>query len=56
MTGIMQQLADGNTQVAIPEQHRHDEIGRWPSAIQVFKTNMSQDRPDWSPNRRPSTP
>jgi methyl-accepting chemotaxis protein len=40
MTGIMKQLADGNTEVAVPEQHRRDEIGEMANAVQVFKTNM----------------
>ena len=40
MTDAMKQLADGNTEVAVPEQHRHDEIGQMASAVQVFKTNM----------------
>ena len=42
MTGIMQQLADGNTEVAIPEQDRRDEIGEMAKAVQVFKTNISR--------------
>ena len=40
MTGVMKLLADGNTGVAVPEQHRQDEIGEMAKAVQVFKTNM----------------
>ena len=42
MTGVMKQLADGHTDVALPEQHRHDEIGEMANAVQVFKMNMLQ--------------
>ncbi len=44
MTAVMKQLADGNTEVAIPEQDRRDEIGEMANAVQVFKANMLQDR------------
>ena len=40
MTDVMKQLADGNTAVVVPEQHRSDEIGKMASAIGVFKANM----------------
>ena len=40
MTGVMKQLAGGNTEIVVPEQHRHDEIGQMANAVQVFKTNM----------------
>jgi methyl-accepting chemotaxis protein len=40
MTAVMKQLADGNTEVEVPERHRHDEIGEMANAVQVFRTNM----------------
>ena len=40
MTAVMKQLADGNLEVEVPEQHRRDEIGAMADAVQVFRTNM----------------
>jgi methyl-accepting chemotaxis protein len=40
MTSAMKRVADGDTEVAVPEQHRRDEIGEMAKAVQVFKLNM----------------
>ena len=40
MTSAMKRLADGDTEVAVPEQHRNDEIGEMANTVQVFKLNM----------------
>lgn len=39
MTKTMRMLAENDLTVAIPGEHRHDEIGEMASAIQVFKNN-----------------
>jgi methyl-accepting chemotaxis protein len=44
MTSAMKRLADGNTEVEVPEQDRHDEIGEMANAVQVFKQNAIENR------------
>ena len=39
MTGIMKELADGHTGVAIPETQRRDEVGQIADAVRVFRDN-----------------
>ncbi|MCP4708036.1 MAG: HAMP domain-containing protein [Planctomycetes bacterium] len=40
MTGVMGELANGNTDLEVPVQDQTDEIGEMASAVQVFKDNM----------------
>jgi methyl-accepting chemotaxis protein len=40
MTGAMQDLARGDTQVEVPGRGRGDEIGRMADAVEVFRANM----------------
>ena len=44
MTTAMQELADGNLDVEIPAQGRHDEIGNMAAASQVFKENAIEGK------------
>jgi methyl-accepting chemotaxis protein len=39
LTGVMSQLADGNTELEISWAGRRDEIGKMAQAVQVFKDN-----------------
>lgn len=39
MTRAMEQLAEGNLDIEIPEQGRKDEIGKMATTVQVFKDN-----------------
>jgi methyl-accepting chemotaxis protein len=39
MTGAMDKLAEGNTEVDIPARDRKDEVGKMAAAVQVFKDN-----------------
>ncbi len=40
ITGVMQQLSAGKTDVEIGHRDRHDEIGKMAQAIDVFRKNM----------------
>jgi methyl-accepting chemotaxis protein len=40
MSGVMQKLADGDTQVAIPSAGEHNEIGDMAVTVEVFRDNM----------------
>jgi methyl-accepting chemotaxis protein len=40
MTGLMGELAQGNTRVDVPFQDRREEIGAMASAVEVFKENL----------------
>ncbi len=44
ITGVMQQLSAGKTDVAIGHRDRRDEIGQMVEAIDVFRTNMIEIR------------
>lgn len=39
MTGVMRRLADGDTQVTIPDVTRDDEIGKMAKTLEVFRDN-----------------
>ncbi|MBZ0215062.1 MAG: HAMP domain-containing protein [Fimbriimonadaceae bacterium] len=39
MTKAMNELAEGNNEIDVPAQGRHDEIGEMSDAVQVFKEN-----------------
>jgi methyl-accepting chemotaxis protein len=40
ITGVMKELADGDTSVEVPGSDRRDEIGQMAEAVLVFKTSM----------------
>ena len=42
MTAAMDRLAQGDTEVDVPAQGRHDEIGQMAVAVQVFKDNATE--------------
>ena len=42
MTGAMQTLAGGNTQIEVPGRGRGDEIGQMAEAVEVFRANMEE--------------
>jgi methyl-accepting chemotaxis protein len=42
LTGAMQQLANGMTQIQIPERERRDEIGAMASTFEVFRSNTEK--------------
>ncbi len=42
ITGVMQRLANGDLSVAIPDGHRHDEIGAMAHTVAVFKDNARE--------------
>ena len=44
MTHAMNQLAEGNDDIEVPAQGRHDEIGEMSSAVQVFKENAIRNK------------
>ncbi|MDB5502424.1 MAG: chemotaxis protein [Tardiphaga sp.] len=44
MTGVMQRLADGDLEVAVPSLGRKDEVGAMARTVQVFKENALRVR------------
>ncbi|CAA7619265.1 Methyl-accepting chemotaxis protein (fragment) [Magnetospirillum sp. LM-5] len=42
ITGVMLQLADGQTGIAIPAQNRHDEVGDMARSVEIFRTAMAE--------------
>ncbi|WP_169569875.1 methyl-accepting chemotaxis protein [Sneathiella limimaris] len=44
VTGVVGELAEGNTDVAVPSQEREDEVGAIAKAIEVFRVGIIEQR------------